>query len=98
VSPQLRATLLFLRKLVNTPDEVTAGDARSVLDSGVSPSALEDAVAVAFAFDMIDHIADALGFDLLDEDGYRRTARILLRFGYRFPGPLRALARRNPAW
>jgi hypothetical protein len=46
---------------------------------------------------LIDRVADALGFDLMDDEGYRRGAMTLLRFGYKLPAPLRLLAR-NPAW
>lgn len=45
----------------------------------------------------IDRVADALGFDLMDEAGYRQAAQALLKFGYKLPAPLRLLAR-NPAW
>ena len=50
-----------------------------------------------WSINLIDRVADALGFELMDEVGYRRGARVLLRFGYRLPAPLRLLAR-NPAW
>ena len=56
-----------------------------------------DVLYVCFAFNLIDRVADALGFDLMDEEGYRRGAQALLRFGYELPAPLRLLAR-NPAW
>jgi hypothetical protein len=52
---------------------------------------------VCFAFNLIDRVSDALGFDLMDEEGYRRGALNLLKFGYELPAPLRLLAR-NPAW
>ena len=32
-----------------------------------------------------------------DEEGYRHDAHVLLKIGYKLPGPLRLLAR-NPAW
>ena len=38
-----------------------------------------------------------IGFDLMDEEGYRQGAQVLLRFGYKLQAPLRLLAR-NPAW
>lgn len=53
---------------------------------------------MALLFDMVNHIADALGFDLLDDEGYDRSARSLLKFGYKLPGPLRWLTDRNPGW
>jgi hypothetical protein len=63
----------------------------------VSQDGVIDAMYVCFAFNLIDRVADALGFDLMDEEGYRRGAQVQLRFGYQLPAPLRLLAR-NPAW
>ena len=67
------------------------------MDAGVSQDAVNDAVYVCFAFNLIDRVSDALGFDLMDEKGYRRGAQVLLKVGYKLPAPLRLLAR-NPAW
>jgi len=38
----------------------------------VSEDAVRDALYVCFAFNLIDRVSDALGFDLMDEQGYRR--------------------------
>jgi hypothetical protein len=67
------------------------------MNAGVSEDAVKDAVYICFAFNLIDRVSDALGFDLMDEKGYRRGAKVLLRVGYKLPAPLRLLAR-NPAW
>ena len=63
----------------------------------MSEDAVRDVVYVCFAFNLIDRVSDALGFDLMDERGYRRGAQVLLRVGYKLPAPLGLLAR-NPAW
>ena len=97
ISPQLKAALGMVRNLTLAPEEVGADDIRATLKAGVSEDAVKDAVYVCFAFNLIDRVADALGFDLMDEEGYRRGAQVLLRFGYKLPAPLRLLAR-NPAW
>lgn len=97
IAERLRAALGLVRKLTLVPEEVGAEDLRAVLDAGVSEDAITDAVYVCFAFNLIDRVSDALGFDLMDEKGYRRGARILLKIGYKLPAPLRLLAR-NPAW
>ena len=97
ISPRLKAALGLIRKLTLAPEEVGADDLRAILDAGVSQDAAIDAVYVCFSFNLIDRVADALGFDLQDEQGYRRGAQVLLRFGYKLPAPLRLLAR-NPAW
>jgi uncharacterized peroxidase-related enzyme len=97
IAGRLRAALGLVRKLTLTPEKVGADDLRMILDAGVSEDAVRDAVYVCFAFNLIDRISDALGFDLMDEKGYRRGAQVLLRVGYKLPAPLRLLAR-NPAW
>jgi hypothetical protein len=97
IAPRLRAALGLVRKLTLTPEEVGAGDLRAILSAGVSEDAVRDAVYVCFAFNLIDRVSDALGFDLMDEQQYRRGAQVLLKVGYQLPPPLGLLAR-NPAW
>jgi alkylhydroperoxidase family enzyme len=97
ISGELKAALGLVRKLTLSPETVGADDLRAALDAGVSEDAAIDAIYVCFAFNLIDRVADALGFDLMDAEGYRRGAQVLLRFGYQLPAPLRLLAR-NPAW
>jgi hypothetical protein len=97
ISPKLKAALGLVRKLTLAPEEVGADDLQATLDADVSQDGVIDAMYVCFAFNLIDRVADALGFDLMDEEGYRRGAQVQLRFGYKMPAPLRLLAR-NPAW
>jgi hypothetical protein len=97
VSPKLKVALRLVRKLTLAPEEVGADDLRAALEAGVSEDAAIDAMYVCFAFNLIDRVADALGFELMDEEGYRRGARSLLKFGYKLPTPLGLLAR-NPSW
>jgi alkylhydroperoxidase family enzyme len=97
ISPELKAALKLVRKLTLSPEEVGADDLRATLEAGVSEDDVIDAIYVCFAFNLIDRVADALGFDLMDEEGYRQGAQVLLKFGYKLPTPLRLLAR-NPAW
>ena len=97
VAPGLRAALGLVRKLTLAPEEIGAGDLQTILDAGASEDAVRDVVYVCFAFNLIDRVSDALGFDLMDEQGYRQGARVLLRVGYQLPAPLRLLAR-HPAW
>jgi hypothetical protein len=97
IAPRLRAALGLVRKLTLAPEEIGADDLRAILSAGVSEDAVRDAIYVCFAFNLIDRVSDALGFDLMNESEYRRGARVLLKIGYKLPAPLRLLAR-NPAW
>jgi alkylhydroperoxidase family enzyme len=81
ISEPLRATLAFLRALTNTPEAVTAADARAVLAAGVSPAALSDAIYICALFNTMDRIADALGFAVPSDFG--KGAGTLLTRGYK---------------
>jgi alkylhydroperoxidase family enzyme len=83
ISDELRATLIFLRQMTLEPDALTADHVAATRAAGVGREALRDAIYVATAFNTIVRIADGLGFELLDEAGWQKTAKILLRFGYR---------------
>jgi alkylhydroperoxidase family enzyme len=61
---RLQATLTFLEVLPRTPNTLTARDARTVLREGITPQALEDAIAVAALFNVIGRCADALDYDV----------------------------------
>jgi hypothetical protein len=91
------AAVGLVRKLTLAPEEVGADDLRTILNAGVSEDAVKDVVYVCCVFNLIDRVSDALGFDLMDEKGYRLRAQVLLGVGYKLPAPLRPLAR-NPAW
>ena len=67
ISPQLKAALGLVRKLTLSPEEVGADDLRATLKVGVSEDGALDLRSVWFAFNLIDRVADALGFDLMDE-------------------------------
>ena len=97
VAPGLRATLGFVWKMALIPDDLGPEDARAVLATGVSEQALIDAITVSFHFNMIDRVADSPGFDQRSPEEHLEGARSLLKYGYRFPAPLRLLAR-IPTW
>jgi uncharacterized peroxidase-related enzyme len=81
---RLRATLRFLEILTRTPDTLTAQDARTVLGQGITPQALEDAIAVAALFNVIGRCADALDYQLSGDRDFDRAATRLLARGYAF--------------
>ena len=61
-----------------------ADDVRAVMRAGASKEAIEDAIEVAFLFNVYDRLADAMGWDVPARDsGYYETgARRLLTHGY----------------
>jgi alkylhydroperoxidase family enzyme len=65
------------------PEEVGSADGQAVRAAGVSDGALRDAIQVAFIFNLIDRVADALGFEIPPLETVRRTADVLINRGYR---------------
>ncbi len=78
----LRATLGMLGKLTSE-GTLSAGDIRAVLSAGVSHQQIEDALAVGFAFNTTDRLANAFAFDALSQEGFEAGAKYLLKRGYR---------------
>lgn len=78
----LRATLRALGKLTRE-GTLSADDMRAVLRAGVSPAQIEDALAVSFAFNTTDRLANAFAFEVLSQDGFEAGAKYLLKRGYR---------------
>jgi hypothetical protein len=60
-------------------------DVRAVIAAGVSKRAIQDALEVAFLFNIYDRLADAMGWDVPALAGgyYQIAARRLLKHGYR---------------
>jgi hypothetical protein len=60
-----------------------ADDMRAVLAAGVSPEQIEDALAVCFAFNTIDRLADTFEFSVPGPEAFEAGAKFLLAHGYR---------------
>lgn len=78
----MRATLGFLEKLTFQPDELTRADSEVVLSTGVSEHALVDAIHIAALFNMIDRLADSLGWDVPSDEAFSARAQAMLESGY----------------
>ena len=82
IEEPLRATLRLLRKLT-IEQSVDADDMRAVLVAGASREQVEDALAVAFAFNATNRLADAFRFSVPGPDAFEAGAKFLLARGYR---------------
>lgn len=82
IEEPLRATLRMLRKLTRE-HAVDADDMRAVLTAGVSREQIADALAVCFAFNTTDRLADAFEFFVPGPKGFEAGAKYLLARGYR---------------
>jgi uncharacterized peroxidase-related enzyme len=82
ISEPLRATLRMLRKLTRE-HSVDVEDMQAMLAAGVSPEQVEDALAVAFAFNVTNRLADAFHFSVPGPKAFEAGAKFLLARGYR---------------
>jgi uncharacterized peroxidase-related enzyme len=82
IDKKLRATLNLVEKLTLTPDRVGPGDIAALRAEGLSDEAIEDAIHVTALFNVMDRIADSLGFEIPSAKGFARAAGILLKRGY----------------
>ncbi len=82
VTGPVRAVLGLLEQLCRAPEAVGEGELRHVLDCGVSPEGLENALHICAAFHVINRVANALDFDLPPPEIFAREAETLLARGY----------------
>jgi uncharacterized peroxidase-related enzyme len=83
ISEKLRAMLGFLEKLTLRPDEIGADDVAPLRAAGLSDEEIADTIHVCAIFNVINRVADSLGFEQADRNGYETGARMLLNQGYR---------------
>lgn len=81
IDDKLRATLKLLGTLTKE-HAITPDDIKPVLALGVTKSQLEDAFAVAFAFNTIDRLADTFEFEVGPRAAFDAGAMHLLKRGY----------------
>jgi hypothetical protein len=79
---RLRGALAYLERVTLAPEQVTAEDARAALAKGASPAALAQALDVLFAFNVMDRLADAMGWEVSTPEEFRKWGVFLLKRGY----------------
>ena len=82
VDERLRATLGFLEKITLRPHELGPADADAARAAGASDEALVDAIHVAALFNMIDRLADSLGWDVPSFEDFSARAEAMLASSY----------------
>jgi alkylhydroperoxidase family enzyme len=75
--------LRLLAKVTREHEDLAAADIQAVRDAGVSDEAIVDALHVGFSFDVITRMADTLGWHIPDDVSFQRSAKFLLKFGYK---------------
>ncbi|HET6585154.1 MAG TPA: carboxymuconolactone decarboxylase family protein [Nannocystaceae bacterium] len=82
IGEPLRATLRMLRRLTRE-QVVEVQDMRAVLAAGATRAQIEDALAVFFAFDTTNRLANAFDFHVPGPEAFAAGAKFLLSRGYR---------------
>jgi uncharacterized peroxidase-related enzyme len=85
---KVTSTAILLESLTRDPTASVGGHLAAVRDAGVEDDALVEALYVAFVFNLINRVADALDFGHRSDRDRIRGAWILRRNGYRLPGIL----------
>jgi uncharacterized peroxidase-related enzyme len=81
VEAPLHATLVMLGKLTRE-QSINADDIRGVMAAGASHQQIEDALAICFAFNTTNRLANAFGFFVPSSDAFESGAKYLLKRGY----------------
>lgn len=84
LSTKLQETLVFLKKLIQSPDNLSIDDIRIVLQDEVGPDALEDAIAIGALFNITARCANIFNFTLLNHKESAQAAKRMLKQGYVF--------------
>jgi uncharacterized peroxidase-related enzyme len=84
LSDKIKATLVFLEKLVLRPGHLSGADLQPVVGAGVTREEMEDAIAVIVLFSITVRCADTFNFALLNDRDLEKSARRMLAQGYAF--------------
>lgn len=82
IEEPLRAVLRILGKLTRE-QQVSAEHMRAALTAGATSQQIEEALAVCFAFNTMNRLADALNFAVPGPEVFEAGAKFLLSRGYR---------------
>lgn len=82
ISEKLRVMLAFVEKLTLRPAEVGPEDVEPLRAAGLSDEEIEDAIHICSIFNIINRMADSLGFLQPTREVYEGSARYLLKSGY----------------
>ncbi len=83
IGEPLRAALGLLRKVTRDHAAVTAADIAPLLALGITRAQIEDALDVAFCFNVITRLADTFAFAIPSQASFETSAKMLLSRGYK---------------
>lgn len=65
------------------PEQLELADVDALRELGISDPAIEEAIEVAFLFNIIDRLADTFDFHMPTQANLVWTVRILVKLGYK---------------
>lgn len=83
VPEKLRVLLGFLEKLTLHPQDVGPADMVPLRAAGLSDEEIADAIHISTAFNLINRLADSMGWEMQKEKAVERFAGFLLKMGYK---------------
>jgi len=82
VDARVHAALDLLEHMTLRPNELRKEHVQRLLETGVSEAGVVDALYVGFLFNLIDRVADTLGFEVVSAERFDKGADRLLTHGY----------------
>lgn len=83
VPEKVREMLGFLDKMTLNPKDLGPADVAPLREAGLSDEEIADAIHVSTAFNLINRMADALGWEMQKDVAVHRFAEFLLKAGYK---------------
>jgi uncharacterized peroxidase-related enzyme len=83
IPEKLRSMLGFLEKLTLHPQDVGPADMVPLRAAGLSDEEIADAIHISTAFNLINRLADSLGWEMQKKEAAERFAGLLLKMGYK---------------
>ena len=74
--------LRFLKKMTLDPKALSAEDGSTLVEHNISSDAAKEAIGIAFAFNLIDRLADSFLFDVPSAQGFEKMVPMMLKHGY----------------
>jgi alkylhydroperoxidase family enzyme len=82
VEEHLRPLLVFVRKLILSPKELTQADTDAVLSAGWDERALHDAIAITGRASFMQRLVEGYGFVPMSREAARQRAEKRVKLGY----------------
>ena len=83
VPEKVRAMLGFLEKMTLDPQNLGPADAAKLREAGITEDEIADALHICTAFNLINRLADSMGWEMQSEVAIHRFADMLLKIGYK---------------